>query len=227
MTNERTALRLGVGHQTIHLHRNAKNNTWQNSYTSKWEEVESAALGWFMEKGWSGYAGEGGLILNLIKAMSFKKIPLRHRSTFIEALYAQNVAFEEDRYDTQVLLKNVVSASSRQVARNYDRMAGRELFSIGSGSVIFFPGLKRLHFLGLLKALGNDAIFRIAEIFATDPYKYRKGWPDLTIWQGNNVAFKEIKAPGDTLRRSQRVIIKEILLPLNFNVSIVDVSAMK
>ena len=144
----------------------------------KWEEVESAALGWFMEKGWSGYAGEGGLILNLIKAMSFKEIPLQHRCTFIEALYTQNVAFEEDRYDTQVLLKNVVSASSKQVARNYDRMASRKLFSIGSGSVIFFPGLKKFHFLELLKALGNDTIFRIAEIFATDPYKYRKGWPD-------------------------------------------------
>ena len=227
MTNERTALRLGVGHQTIRLHRRAKNNTWINPHTAKWEKVESAALGWFMEKGWSGYAGEGGLILNLIKAMSFEKIPLRQRSTFIEALYAQNVAFEEDRYNTRALLNNVVSASSRQVARNYDRMVDRKFFSIGPGSVTFFPGLKRRHLLGLLKALGNDAVFRIAEIFATDPYKYRKGWPDLTIWQSNNVAFKEIKAPGDTLQQSQRVIIEEILLPLNFDVSIVDVSATK
>ena len=174
-------------------------------------------LGHFTAKGWSGYAGEGGLILNLIKAMSFKKIPIRHRSTFIEALYAQNVAFDEDRYDMRDLLKNVRSATERQVSLNFDIMTGRKT------QLDYFPGLKRSHFLGLMNALGNNIIFQIAEIFASNPYEYRKGWPDLTIWKGADVAFKEVKAPDDTLRRSQRTIAKDILVPLKLDISIVDI----
>ena len=193
-----------------------------------------------MEKGWLGYAGEGGLVLNLIKAMSFKKIPFRHRATYIEALYAQNVVNDEDRYDIRELLKNIGHATEKTVSRNFDRMASRKTHRVqetyrdqfgsmtisydSSGSMLdYFPGLERSHFLGLMKALGNDAIFRIAEIFARNPYEYRKGWPDLTIWQGSKVAFKEVKAPGDTLQRSQRTIIKDILLPLNLDVSVIDI----
>ena len=227
MINKRTAVKLGIEHQVIHLRRDTRKNVWENPHNSKWEGVESAALGWFMEKGWSGYAGEGGLILNLIKAMSFKTIPRKHRHTYIEALYAVDTDFEGERYDNQTFLNHVISASTRQVTLNFDRMAGRKARQFDSGQAIeFFPGLKRSHLLELLETFGNETIFQIAEIFAKDPYEYRKGWPDLTIWRDKMVAFKEIKSPGDTIRRSQQKVIKEILLPLNLNVSIVDVSVM-
>ncbi len=63
----------------------------------------------------------------------------------------------------------------------------------------------------------------IAKAFGADPYEYRKGWPDLTLWKNGEVIFREIKAPGDRLHKSQKTLIADILLPLNFDVSIVDV----
>ena len=226
MANERAARQLGIGHEGISLSRNTGGG-WLNPHNSKWESVESAALGWFMDRGWSGCAGEGGLILNLIKAMSFKELPMRLRDTYIEALYAQNVAFDEDRYDPQTLLRNVRFATSQQVARNVNRMTGHNSYRFHSrSSLTYFPNVNRLHILGLYHALGNQAILQIAEIFIHDSYKYRKGWPDLTLWRNKQVVFKEIKSPKDSLRPSQRTIIKEILLPLGLNVSVVDVDVL-
>lgn len=232
MAHEKTALRLGIGHEALYLPYNINRTAWRNPQSGKWESVEAAALGHFENDGWSGYSGEGGLILNLIKAMSFKKVPVRNRATYVEALYAQNVAFEEDRYDPSKLLSNVRRSTEKQVARNFDAMADRKTFRFQFGwgtsttsttMLDFFPGLERAHFLGLMRALGNDVIYEIAKVFATDPYEYRKGWPDLTIWQGRKVAFKEVKAPGDALRKSQRKIIGDILMPLNMDIAIVDV----
>ena len=226
MANERAAIRLGIRHERIFLEHDAEKRIWRNPKNLNWEGVESASLGWFVDRGWSGFAGEGGLILNLIKAMSFEKIAPRHCNTYIEALYAQNVAFEEDRFETKVLLRNLRSATPRRVIRNFNRMVGWDPVRLRFGTKLaFFPNVKRSHVFGLMCALGTEAIFEVAEIFARDPYEYRKGWPDLTLWRGTEVAFKEIKAPGDALRTSQRKIIREVLVPLKLDVSVVDVGA--
>lgn len=232
MPNEKAARRLGIGHEDLPLPYDPHTRSWRNPANSAWEKVESAALGHFAKLGWSGYAGEGELILNLIKAMSFKRIPFRHRSTFIEALYAQNVAFEEDRYDLDDLLDNVRSATERQVRRNFDRMTSRECRRISYAGVShfssssvwdYFPRLRLNHLVGLMTSLGNDRVLSIATSFARDPYEYRRGWPDLTLWKGTEVAFKEVKAPGDRLRASQTKTIRDVLRPLGFDVSVVDV----
>ncbi|MHA1528005.1 MAG: VRR-NUC domain-containing protein [Alphaproteobacteria bacterium] len=87
----------------------------------------------------------------------------------------------------------------------------------------FFSDIREHHFTGLFQVLGPDVLSKITEIFATDPYEYRKGWPDLTLWKGEKVVFKEVKAPGDRLHKSQRKTISEVLIPLGFEVTIVDV----
>lgn len=232
MSHAKSARRLGIGHETLFLAHDKDANLWLNPKDSHWGRVESAALGHYRNQGWFGYAGEGGLVLNLIKAMSFKKIPLRHRSTFVEAVYAQNVAFEEDRYETPDLLDNIRSSTANQVRTNFETMTSRVAHSVSIGGLSYvsessmldyFPGLRLQHFLGLLDALGNDGVLRIATLFAHEPYEYRKGWPDLTLWRGRQVAFREIKAPGDRLSRSQRKLIQEVLKPLAHDVAVVDV----
>lgn len=105
MAHEKTAKALGVN--LIHLPLVAGNSKkeWRSPITGKFELVETAVLDYYLNDGWRGYSGEGGLILNLIKAMSFPNINIRNRSTFIEAIYAQNVAFESDRFEVDWLLK--------------------------------------------------------------------------------------------------------------------------
>lgn len=236
MAHEKAASQLGIGHEIFHLPFDPKEHSWKNPRTGEWGRVEAAVLGHFKDMGWSGYCGEGGLILNLIKAMSFKEVPVRHRTTYIEALYAQNVAFDEDLYDPRDLLNNVRRATPNQVSRNFDIMADRKKnwfgFRLGTSTnsttmLDYFPRLELDHFLGLMDAMGRDMIHEIAKIFAINPYEYRKGWPDLTVWQGRKVSLKEIKAPGDALRKSQKKIIRDILIPLNIDTAIVDVRVIE
>ncbi len=87
----------------------------------------------------------------------------------------------------------------------------------------FFPHLREWHFLELFEHLGRERLHDIAEVFSRDPYEYRKGWPDLTLWRDGEVVFKEVKAPGDQLHASQRKTIRDVLVPLGYSVTIVDV----
>ena len=87
------------------------------------------------------------------------------------------------------------------------------------------PRLKEWMLLGLLNALGRKKIHEIAEQFARDPYQYRKGWPDLTIWRKGEARFLEVKAPGDRLRSSQLQVFRDIAKPLHLSFAVVSVVA--
>ena len=93
----------------------------------------------------------------------------------------------------------------------------------GSHTLFSFPTLTLENMLGLYAAIGNKRLSQIAEIFSTAPYMLRSGWPDLTLWRGSEVAFKEIKAPGDHHRGNQIQTIEMVLLPLGFDVELVRV----
>ena len=233
MALERTAKNLNVNLLQIPLE-NKEHNKWKSDLTGQYVSVENAILDLFKIKNWNGYAGEGGLILNLIKAMSFPVISNRHRSCFIEAIYAKNVAFKEDLFETDWLLNNIDQATENQVRKNFKIMSSKEPYTINFGSFTstqdtsmldFFSDLKENLFVELYNALGNKKIREIAEIFSENPYEYRKGWPDVTLWKNNNVYFLEVKAPGDRLQKSQKTIINKFMKPLNLNFALVNVSA--
>jgi hypothetical protein len=78
--------------------------------------------------------------------------------------------------------------------------------SIDDGTILsFFPDLTEKALLGLFRVLGRERLYAIASIFAQDPYRFRAGWPDLTLWQGEEIRFAEVKAIGDRLRSSHTV----------------------
>ncbi|MFC4621467.1 VRR-NUC domain-containing protein [Comamonas nitrativorans] len=209
-----TAEKFEIPYIDISLSREAKINSWISPIDCRAVRVEDAVLDSFKLNGWRGYSGEGGLILNLIKAMSFEQIAPRNRSTCIEALYAQNVAFDEDRFSPEELLNNVAKADARTIERNFDLMASRENISY---KLDYFPGLERWMFIELFKVTGNELIYNIASKFIQAPYEYRRGWPDLTIWRDNELKFVEVKAPRDKLQNSQKVIIKNFAKPFGLN----------
>lgn len=207
---------------------------WLCARTDKYVEVERAVLSHFGHQGWRGFSGEGGLLLNLIKAMSFNDLPTRLRCAYVEAIYAQNVAFEQDRYAPEDLLDQIPRATRAQVERNFDLMISRGPFveqyegftSTSTTSILdFFPGLERWMLVELMAVAGHELIQRIASKFAHDPYEYRRGWPDITMWRDGELRFVEVKAPGDTLGKSQKKIAAEFAAPFELNFYLASVNA--
>lgn len=230
---QNAAEKLGIGYVDITLNQGTAPKTWLSPESGYPVNVEYAVLSLFRMEGWRGYSGEGGLILNLIKAMSFEEFPIRHRSTYIEALYAQNVAFDEDRYPTNFLLNNVKSATILTIEKNYKLMTCSGILiekyngytCISSESILDeFPGLELWMFTELYSLAGNELMHNIASIFAKNPYEYRKGWPDITMWKNGELRFVEVKTPGDRIRSSQRTIVNEFAKPLRLNFYIAGVN---
>jgi hypothetical protein len=116
------------------------------------------------------------------------------------------------------MIANILKASEQRILNNFKIMTGP-----GSHTLSFFPTLTPENMLGLYNALGNQRLSQIAEVFSIAPYLLRSGWPDLTLWRGSEVAFKEIKAPGDRPRGNQIQTIEMVLLPLGFDVEFVRV----
>ena len=208
---------LGVKHVQLQLEAGGR-KLWRYDSSCAWRCVEEAALAYFIGHGWMGHAQERSLILSLIKAASFPEIPPADCSTFIEAIYAQNVWPETRKRKKQWLLRNILAADPARIAANFLAMT-----SPPGQTLVFFPTLTLSKMLGLYAALGNERLHAIARLFAKAPYTQRSGWPDLTLWRGQGVAFKEVKAPGDELQGSQERIIATILRPLGYDVELVEI----
>lgn len=213
---EKQAQRFGIEHEVVHLDGGGKDWRFHRSDTHK--PVELAVLDHFHAEGWLGCAAEGGLILTLIKAASFTALPVRHADTFIEALYAKNVAFPEDRFEHGELLAAIEQASPEQIERNWAVIAA----SVGD-TPRFYPRVHRDHVVGLFNCLGGSRLRPIAELFATASYDLRAGWPDLTLWRDDEVRFVEVKAPGDSMHASQARLISTVLVPLGLRVGLAEV----
>ncbi|HEL2981853.1 TPA: VRR-NUC domain-containing protein [Stenotrophomonas maltophilia] len=195
--------------------------------------VERAALSHFTQLGWRGFSGEGGLLLTLIKAMSFQSLGYDERTRFIEALYT----LAADRsygcpYTVATLLQNLAGATQHQVAANFNHMASRgphvEQASWGHSSntssvLDVFPGLEQWMLLELMAVAGPNLLLRIATLFASNPYEYRRGWPDITMWKEGHLRFVEVKAPGDSLGKSQKLIAQTFAAPLDLDFTLLDV----
>ncbi len=223
--------KLNIGYMEIYLRRGTAPRTWISPLDGKNTSVEKATMDYFKSDGWRGFSGEGGLILNLIKVMSFKDPPATYRTAFIEALYAQNVSYDEDRYTLDFLLGNVLVADKDWITKNFDLMATNNPITEGYGytsttsMLDLFPGLEKWMFTELLEVAGNRLIHRIAEKFGVSPYEYRRGWPDITMWKENDLKFVEVKAPGDQLKDSQQKLISDLALPLGLNFFVASVRA--
>ena len=214
---EKQAQRLGVKHDVIVLQK-GDGKDWRLQATHQWSSVEFATLEHYRKLGWSGAASEGGLMLTVLKAASFPTLDPRNADTFIEALYAQNVAFDEDRFDKEDLISAVSRTKRSQIETNW------KIISASAGKTpAFYPSVSAEHVFGLFEAIGTERLARIAEVFATAPYDLRSGWPDLTLWKDNLVRFVEVKAPSDSFQASQARLISKLLLPLGFDVALAEV----
>jgi len=214
---ERHAEKLGIGHEKIALLAGGPKQ-WRVAEHLPFSGVEEAALGHFEAEGWAGAASEGGLILTLLKAASFSTLSPRNADTFVEALYAQNVAFDEDRFDPDAMIRDIERASLDQIERNW-----RIIAATAGDTPAYYPRVRWHQVEGLYQHLGMARLAEIARIFSTAPYDFRAGWPDLTLWRDDEVRFVEVKAPGDQLHASQSRLITRLLVPLGFRTGLAEV----
>ncbi|MBD8636713.1 VRR-NUC domain-containing protein [Stenotrophomonas sp. CFBP 13725] len=229
---QRSAEKAGFRYFEVPLACGANGKEWVCPQRGDTLSVERAVLSHLEGYGWRGFWGEGGLLLNLIKCMSFPELPLHHRLTYVEAIYAQIIAFEKEKVPVKHLLSALIEATPAQVQRNFTLMLDRGPFvtkrssitTTSTGSVLdFFPGLEPWMLAGLFQVAGHDLLHRIASTFARDPYEYRRGWPDLTVWKDGQLRFVEVKAPGDSLGQSQKTIATTFRTPLGLDFSLAAV----
>ena len=214
---EQQAGRLGIKHEVVLLEKGGGKD-WRHGANGLWTTVETGALEHYRSIGWDGAASEGGLILTLIKAASFEALDARNSDTFVEAFYAQNVAFDQDRFAPERLIATVSNATRRQIERNW-----RVIAASAGNSPAYYPNVREHPVTSLFDALGPDRLAEIATVFATAPYDLRAGWPDLTLWQDGKVKFVEVKGPSDSFHASQARLISKLLLPLGFEVGLAEV----
>jgi hypothetical protein len=211
------AARLGIRHEILYLDAGGP-KLWRFADTDSYLGVEEAALAQYVNEGWSGVAAEGGLVLTLIKAASFERLPVRHADTFVEALYARNVAWAEDRFDPDDLVSAVSRATEAQIERNWAVIS-----STAGNSPAYYPRVRLEHVLGLFAVLGPERFTSIARVFVTAPYDLRAGWPDLTLWRRDKLRFVEVKSPTDQMHASQARLISTLLVPLGFHTTLAEV----
>lgn len=66
-------------------------------------------------------------------------------------------------------------------------------------------------FCQLYRKLGNENVVKIFDVFRLDPYRYRKGWPDLLAVKDGEVIVGEVKSPKDRISQFQKDIEIDIL----------------
>lgn len=169
---------------------------------------ERQALDLAKKEGWIGTSYEGTTILLLLKAVLFPTLvcmlrrQLPHYSEGeIEALaakgYFESFSSGLGSSDAQMLAEGVFCATEETIGLGFERCrtASLEL-------AIAHPDLTFELILSLHKALGANTLCELVRLIQIDPYKYRKGWPDLTLVRNGVVAFVEVKT-SDRLHESQ------------------------
>lgn len=218
---QRESAKLGVGYRHLQLYADGRKK-WSHQPNGDLASVEQTVLSVYEREGWYGHECEGLLMLSLIKAASFKILPDDLNSAYIESIYHWGFYYDSQGQKQITkptdMLECVRNADPQQIATNLGfRTIASPYTTAGNTNYIGKA-------LGLFYALGNERLYAIVSVFAEAPYDLRAGWPDLTLWRGETVVFREVKAPGDGLHASQKRLISKLLIPLGYDIEIVQVS---
>jgi len=169
---------------------------------------ERQALDLSKKEGWTGTYYEGTTILILLKAVLFPTLvcmlrrqqPLSSESE-IESLaargYLEALISGLNSHEARMLAEGVYCATEETIRLGFECCKNASLdLAIGH------PDLTLDLILSLHEALGAKTLFELVQLIQIDPYKYRKGWPDMTLIRDGVVAFVEVKT-SDRLHESQ------------------------
>lgn len=205
--------------ETIQAARLSHSKLWK----SKAEEgvrPELIVLSHCQEEGYSGCWCEGGTLKLLMKAAGF---PVLVKYNFFHDRGDARTRFFEAQCTIlkdhlRELVDRIATAPLEEIADAAEEILGEHTVRE------FFPRVNREFLLQLGKVLGSELLAKIAQIFVTQPYDFRAGWPDLTLLKDSAVRFVEVKTT-DLLRTEQIRIIENFSKPLGLDFAIAHLVA--
>ena len=224
---------------------------WLSPLTGEKVGPEQAVLDWYKRDGWNGTAGEGDIILFLLKCMSFKELPrtaynynrfykdgegktrITYHSVAHFNIYNQlglpptkrHRAFR-DWGTLNERLSDIKTITIDEIGNNYDTITSCPLY-FNDSEIDYYSRFTKEMINSLSECIGRDQLVSLAKLLAISKggYNFTYGWPDLTLFKETKVIFREVKANSDKLRENQEQLIFEILYPLGFDVKIVKLSS--
>lgn len=196
---------------------------------SSYRRPEEAVRAYYRLQGYDGTTCEGLGAFSLMRCgcleilkKNFKRVGQFRVGKAMARQAACTVVFARlcDEYDDDFseLLGCIASATDERMLNNI-----REMMS-ESGSNVEKYSERELW--ALWRALGSSGLSAIANAFFQTRCFYDSGWPDLTLAKGSEVKFIEVKT-SDALSNWQRDTLRELLLPLNVDFSVVKVTRKK
>ena len=217
MKLEKQCMALGVGFETIDI-RECK------------AKVETLVAQHYSKQGFTTCCLEGGDFLFLMRCASWTLLSdiCEHSHTpYLEAMLVdyENPA-KVNKSAVSALLTGIQKSNAEIVRRNFDRIYSK------SSAEERFPSLTSRYIVGLYEVVGAELLYAMAKFFVTNPYQYRKGWPDITAYKlkrlGKNearLALREVKVK-DKLQSSQIITFVQ-LRPLISDLRVVKVNSLK
>ena len=180
--------------QCVHLGIDLKN--WKGLKYN--DDPERTAWKYFSENGYTGSYCEGGALLLLIRAAALDTL---------EELNSFGSRQDACLRFTEAQLK-IHESCITEIAAAVEH-ADADVIARGFGEIYrfqqiqdYYPGLNEEVMVALFKVIGGTRLRQFTEAIAEDPYQYRNGWPDLTLTNGQEIIWAEIKTT-DKLHMSQ------------------------
>ena len=159
---------------------------------------EYAAWQYFCANGYKGAFCEGGPILLLIRAAAldvFAKLnPFNSRDDACTRFTEAQLTIHEN--NTEDILDAVSNSTPRQIAKGFKEIYAKSFVQET------YRGLSVEIISALFSSIGTETLTRITSAIMEDPYRYRSGWPDLTMTNGDQMLWAEVKTT-DKLHMSQ------------------------
>lgn len=179
------------------------------------QEPEITALYKLSKQGFVGTSCEGGSILIVLKALALETLvnlnPFNSRQDACKRfLEAQFKILKEHK---SPILKQISTTKKHSFIKNFAEIISYPIIQET------YPNLTIDFAKKFISAIDREDLVSIAEKFFEKPYQYRKGWPDLTLTNGQKIQFFEVKT-NDKLHASQIIILNEFrpLIPYEFSV---------
>jgi len=171
---------------------------------------ELAAWRYYTSLGYVGAYCEGGLVLLLIRSAALEA--LANLNTF-ESREDACTRFTEAQLEihkahASQLLAIIRSSNATQVASAFEEIYASPMISE------WYPGITTDAVIRVFTVLGPERLAAITSAIMEAPYTYRAGWPDLTMTNGTEMLWAEVKTT-DKLHHSQITTLRRMkaLLP--------------
>jgi hypothetical protein len=183
-----------------------------------YRKPEAASLAFFEQQGHIGTCCEGAAPLMIMKCASLDY--LSDVNTFGSRDDACMRLFEAQCFihaeNANRIVDAIAGSTERTVRANFREIVSQPHY------LSVYPVMDEDALAAIWRAATPVGLANLARALLSDPYKYRAGWPDLTLARADELRFVEIKTK-DRLHSSQRTVIGAILKPWGASVSVMQV----